>query len=243
MYMPQITFGSEVFEYEVIRKKRKTISIQITPEGMVKVSSPFGVDDKAIQDILYKKASWIISNLKSIKEVNKTSKEKHYVSGELIQFLGNNYRLEVYEDKSLKGIKVSLAENHFEVRINPDIYEDKREIFVKGALEEWLKQKARIIFEERTRYYCEKLNLKYNVIRIKEQKTLWGSCSSKGNLNYNWRLVMAPPSVLDYLVVHEVCHLKHRDHSKRYWDFVECVMPDYVDKRKWLKENGRKLVL
>ncbi|MDF2674900.1 MAG: hypothetical protein K0R09_3168, partial [Clostridiales bacterium] len=78
---------------------------------------------------------------------------------------------------------------------------------------------------------------------VKEQKTLWGSCSSKDNINFNWKLIMAPQAVLDYIVVHELCHLKHRDHSKNYWNLVEQIIPDHKEKRKWLKENGRSLVV
>jgi predicted metal-dependent hydrolase len=241
--MPQIIYENNVIEYEIIRRKRKTIGIQITPEGKVKVSSPLGVADKTIQDILYKKANWIISKLRWVKEMDKNFKEKEYISGELIQYLGKTYMIEVCEDEKLIGIRVVLVDNRFKVSINPNINGEKRNILIKNAIEEWLKRNAKVIFEERTRYYSEKLNLKYNVIRIKDQKTLWGSCSSQGNLNYNWRLVMAPLPILDYVVVHEVCHLKQRDHSKRFWELVEYIMPDYADKRKWLKENGRKLVL
>ncbi|WP_133627269.1 M48 family metallopeptidase [Fonticella tunisiensis] len=78
---------------------------------------------------------------------------------------------------------------------------------------------------------------------VKEQKSIWGSCSSRGNINFNWRLIMAPLSVIDYVVIHELCHLKHQDHSSKFWSLVEYVMPDYKEKKKWLRENGGRLKL
>lgn len=94
---------------------------------------------------------------------------------------------------------------------------------------------------ERVNDYAKQMGEMYSGIRIKDQKTLWGSCSTRRNLNFNWRLVMAPEKVLDYVIVHELCHLKHMDHSPAFWHWVESVMPDYRKHRKWLKENGWQL--
>ena len=105
------------------------------------------------------------------------------------------------------------------------------------------KQKAKRQILQRIEYYSAYIPeaVKINRITIKEQKSRWGSCSSKGNLNFNWRLILAPEAVLDYVVVHEMCHLKYMNHSKAFWSEVERILPDYKDRRKWLKENGNSL--
>lgn len=97
---------------------------------------------------------------------------------------------------------------------------------------------ARKRIPERAAYYAEIIGVTYGRITIREQKSRWGSCSSKGNLNFNWKLVLAPPEVLDYVVVHELCHRLQMNHSTAFWNEVERILPDYRERRKWLKENG-----
>ena len=113
----------------------------------------------------------------------------------------------------------------------------------RNALEARYHQAARNYFPKRVAYYETILGVTHGTITIRDQKTRWGSCSSKGNLNFNWRLMLAPPRILDYVVVHELCHRIEMNHSKAFWDAVETVLPDYRELRKWLKDNGRTLIL
>lgn len=113
----------------------------------------------------------------------------------------------------------------------------------RTALEKRYKEAARSYIPKRVAYYHDMTGGTYQRIAIRDQKTRWGSCSSKGTLSFNWRLMLAPPAVLDYVVVHELCHLTHMDHSPAFWQAVEAVCPDYRDLRKWLKEHGSELVL
>ena len=108
-------------------------------------------------------------------------------------------------------------------------------------LRSYYMESARKKFKRKTAAYANKMDVTYGRITIREQKTRWGSCSSKGNLNFNWKLILAPPEVLDYVVVHEHCHLKEMNHSKAFWDEVGKVMPEYETYKLWLKENGWKL--
>jgi len=114
---------------------------------------------------------------------------------------------------------------------------------IEQALGSWLRNKAEQVIDERLVYYRDIVGVSYHRFCIKAQKTRWGSCSSKGNLNFNWRLVMAPLWVLDYVVVHELSHLKHMNHSKEFWDTVAMHIPEYKKAVAWLKENGRSLKL
>lgn len=111
----------------------------------------------------------------------------------------------------------------------------------KEALEKRYRNLARECITKRASYYAAQLGVTYSSIRIAEQKTRWGSCSSRGTLSFHWRLVLAPPAVMDYVVVHEVCHLIHMDHSPDFWAEVESLMPDYKVYKTWLKKNGLAL--
>lgn len=108
-------------------------------------------------------------------------------------------------------------------------------------LEAPYRQAAKKYIPKRVRFYADILQVDYGKITIRDQKTRWGSCSSNGNLNFNWRLILAPPKVLDYVVIHELCHRKEMNHSTRFWQYVESIMPDYKEQRKWLKDNGSSL--
>ena len=113
----------------------------------------------------------------------------------------------------------------------------------RAALEKRYIEAAREYFPKRVAYFLPLTGGSYERITIRDQKTRWGSCSAKGTLSFNWRLMLAPPAVLDYVVVHELCHLTHMDHSAAFWALVEQVCPDYRTHRKWLKEHGQELVL
>jgi predicted metal-dependent hydrolase len=239
--MKLITYGSEVFEYKVIKKKRKTLGIKITNDGEVIVTSPFGVAEGVIYDIVSKKASWIIDKLNQVKEIDKHRGNEEFNDGKKVEFNGQAYLLKICEGSERKKALVYLNGDNIIVDIKSSYSNEERNSIVRNLLVDWFKEQARTRFIERTEYYAEKIGVKPYNIRIKEQKTLWGSCSGKNNINYNWKLVMAPPVVLDYVVVHELCHIVQRNHSNKFWELVEKIMPNYKELRKWLKENGRRL--
>jgi predicted metal-dependent hydrolase len=239
--MRQVIYNGKCFNYELIKKKKKNIGICITQDGKVLVTSPLHVDESYIHEVVVKKAQWILDKLKIVNERNKDIEKNEYINGERIYYLGKNYDIKVIED-DVKGVEIRFLGDVFEVHVNSMVIGDERLVLIKEALTNWLKEQAKVVFLERTELYGRRLNLKPNRIVIKGQKSIWGSCSTKNNINYNWRLIMAPLSVLDYVVVHELCHLKHHDHSSRFWSFVGSIMPDYMEKKKWLKENGSKLM-
>ena len=111
------------------------------------------------------------------------------------------------------------------------------------VLDKRYRNSAREIFHNRVAHYHEITGGTYNSITIRDQKSRWGSCSSRGTLSFNYRLIFAPPKVLDYVVVHELCHLTHMNHSKDFWNMVASVMPDYKIYKEWLKEHGGELTL
>ena len=112
-----------------------------------------------------------------------------------------------------------------------------------SALErQHLQNKACVVIPRRVAYYAEKLGVSYGKITLRQQKTRWGSCAANGNRNFNWLLILAPPEVLDYVVVHELCHRREMNHSQAFWKEVEKILPDYRERQKWLKDNGWRLM-
>ena len=122
-------------------------------------------------------------------------------------------------------------------------YAQKENVQKLSALErQHLQNKACVVIPRRVAYYAEKLGVSYGKITLRQQKTRWGSCAANGNLNFNWLLILAPPEVLDYVVVHELCHRREMNHSQAFWKEVEKILPDYQERQKWLKDNGWRLM-
>ncbi len=238
--MPTINYRDRCFEYEIIRKKIKNISIRIYKDGTVRISSPEFLEEGCIHRAVYERSDWILSKLKAMEELNKNIREREYSKGDMVVYLGHEYGLKAIDKVKAKG-KVRFQELEFEVEVNPKWTLEEREAEIREGLAEWYKHEAFRILKERTLHYSRILGSYPDNIRVKQQKSIWGSCSNKGNINFNWKLIMAPIAVLDYVVVHELCHLKQRNHSRDFWDLVEGLMPDYRVRRKWLKDNGRTL--
>ncbi len=214
---------------KVIKSKRKTFSLEITQDARLIVRAPFGASLGLIQDIVSQKINWI-KKKKSQMNLRK-KKPKKFIEGELFLYLGQKYPLK------LKSQKIALDLNK-NFNLSASEIKNAKEIFTN-----WYKKEAKIIIQDRVDYYAELNKLKYQKIRITSAKKRWGSCSANNNLNFSWRLVMAPMEIVDYVVVHELAHIKEKNHSSKFWQVVERIMPDYKQRRKWLKENGHLLNL
>ena len=155
-----------------------------------------------------------------------------------ILYRGREYRLVLRREPARKRIQVELEEDKLLISTP-----NTEPALIYKAIEKWYIGQAHMIFPVRVMHYLQFTGGEVKAIRIKDQKTRWWSCSSLHNLNFNWRLIMAPAEVLDYVVVHELCHLTHMNHSRDFWNMVEEVMPDYRVHRKWLKDNGNRLFM
>lgn len=144
-----------------------------------------------------------------------------------------------FVEEKQNWIKKHLVQMYFKAEENK---KQKKEPALTNADIEKLCQKALSVIPDKVKYYAEIMGVTYGRITIRDQKTRWGSCSSKGNLNFNCLLMLMPDKVLDYVVVHELCHLKQMNHSKKFWKEVERYMPDYPNYKKWLNENGGALI-
>lgn len=157
-------------------------------------------------------------------------------SGEQVYLLGREKTLIVVREDRKKGrISSVLDKILMFIPYEADYY------FKRQLLERWFRKQASRILTDKAEKFGTLVGVSFGTVRIKDQKSRWGSCSSKGNLNFNWRILMAPEAVCDYVVIHEVCHLKHMNHSPEFWLLVGTVCPEYRRYRKWLKERGKWL--
>lgn len=236
------------FEYKIIRRKRKTIGIKITHEGEVIITSPFNISEDSILNIVKKKEKWITNKLQLFSQ-RKIYKDREFKSGEKLLYIGKELELEIdnlNENKSfnldnynLNNDLVKILDKKVIVYI--DVNKHNIEDVIRELIIRFYRMEAEKLLKKRTYYYSNIIGVSFNRITVKDQKTIWGSCSSRKNINYSYRLIMAPIDIIDYVVVHELCHLIHMDHSKAYWDKVESILPDYRDRKQWLKHYGNTL--
>ncbi|WP_432663750.1 SprT family zinc-dependent metalloprotease [Wukongibacter baidiensis] len=221
-------------EFDVEYRKRKTMSIQIKREGMVLVIAPKGLSKETIKEVVKSKGKWICKKLDEFKEIGYKPENRSFVDGELFMYLGEKYPLKIeLHDGGIKRPDVMFFQDAIYIRTSKDDAE-----LLKKAMEKWYRERCLATITERVEYYKHLVGKEPNKIRVKEQKKRWGSCTSRGDLLFNWRCIMAPLDIIDYIVVHEMCHLIHMNHSKEYWKTVEAVIPDYKERREWLKKYG-----
>lgn len=225
-------------KYHLTRSKRKTIAISFDRDGNLCVKAPYFVSTRTIELFLKEKEAWINATSKRLENQRKQEllTRRPLENGDVFSLLGDKLTLTVIREERQRGKVVSAPGRIIlHVPFSAD-YEMKREL-----IEKWYRKEAAEIIRQKAEEFAKLLKVSYEDIRIKDQKSRWGSCSSKGNLNFNYRIIMAPETVCDYVVIHELCHLVHMDHSPAFWSLVESVCPTYRQYVKWLKTNGKQL--
>lgn len=237
--MEQVNYGSRLIEYSIKRSKRKkTLAITISSSAQVIVLAPYFVSKERINRIVQKKIPWIFKKQEYFKQLAELFPEKEYISGEQILFLGRKYRLKIKEgEKKCSSVPKMVGRKIF-ISTNQNLEPDEKKKFIKDRLLNWYFSIAAQIIKPRVERYSKLMNIIPRGIKIKDHKKRWGSCSTDGILRFNWRIAMAPISIVDYVVVHELCHLKIKNHSADFWRFVSLAMPDYQSRRHWLKNNA-----
>jgi len=217
---------------KIIRSKRKTISLQVSDEATLIVRAPFKVSEEIINRVILKHSNWIEKKKKEMQLRDIKFSKKEFVNGEGFLYLGNYYRLKLVENQE----NPLNFENGF--FLSKDYL-----VGAKGIFIDWYKERAYEKISERVRWYAQKRGFKYNKINITNAQKRWGSCSHLGNLNFSWRLIMAPLPVIDYVIVHELLHLCEKNHSKAFWNKVKMLITNYKKHQEWLKKNGHLLRL
>jgi len=216
---------------QVIRSRRRTIALIVLNDGKLVVRAPWGVTENQIQTIVERKAKWIITKQVLSREKQQRI-QKQYINGEEFLYLGYPYRLAIVDSPRPA---LNLEEQFLLARTSRN---KAKQVFTR-----WYKDQAMQVITSRVHFFIERLGVSCPIIRITSARTRWGSCSFRGTLSFTWRLVMAPLDIIDYVVLHELVHLNRKNHSKAFWLDVQANMPDFNERRNWLKENGYLLSL
>ncbi|WP_341876960.1 SprT family zinc-dependent metalloprotease [Defluviitalea saccharophila] len=232
----ELKYGTRSIPFEVVRAKRKTVKIVVTPPDQVVVTVPMKMNKDQILDIVQVKGKWIVQKIDYFKEFDYLPVKREYVNGELFMCLGNHYPLYIEYDSDIKKPEVMLSKDQFIIKTNMQSKE-----VIRKAMEQWYRDTAKNVIEERVKYYQKYFYIEPKDIKVKEQRKRWGSCTYDNRLLFNWRCIMATLESLDYVVVHEMSHMVHKNHSKQFWSFVEAILPDYKARKLWLRNNGIKM--
>ena len=235
--MPTLTVGKTEIPYTIRRSDRaKRQRIIVTRKG-VEVVAPVGHSQQDVVTFVHERRRWIHDEREKMQEVLATSPwPDHFVTGAKIPYRGRRMRLTVTTAPG--GSILTGYRNGFTVEVPESIPPSERDDTIRDVLTIWLRQ--RVADDARTfvRRYARKLGEEPKAVRIKDQKHLWGSCGKDRVINLNWRLIFMPKTVLEYAVAHEVCHLRHRDHSEVFWSRVKSLLPEYETRKKWLDQHG-----
>ncbi len=227
--------GKEVHYTLKTSQRAKNLRLSIDLENGLTVTVPEKYDPGSLGQVLIEKQGWILNKLAYFTKVQEDLSTAWIKPGKNILYRGHEYQVEV-QAKKTAACKVEIEDGKMVVMLDEGSGKDSAVV-----LERWLRSMARLLINQRIRVVNNVLKLRFNRVAIRGQKTRWGSCSRLGNLNFNWRLIMAPLPVMDYVVVHELLHLVEPNHSKKFWDLVENACPDYKSCREWLKKNGHRL--
>jgi predicted metal-dependent hydrolase len=216
--------------HKLVRSKRKTLALIVETDGTLTVRAPLRMKEADIWRFIEVKSDWI--KRKQVRVQKEAELLHRYMDGETFLYLGREVPLRLVPDR-----KPALVMDSF-FELTKSAQPQAASVF-----ETWYKKQARAVLTERVEFFARQHRFKAGKIRISSARTRWGSCNTKGTLSFTWRLVMAPLEIIDYVVVHELSHLKELNHSKAFWSQVEVILPDYKRRRAWLKKNGNSLRL
>lgn len=228
------------FDYEIKRRNRlgSSTSISVKPGGRVVVTAPKWVPIFFIKKFVEEKSDWIITSLKKYPQINKSEKFK---SGDKLLFFGEEIVLEIKQSQEFIRTKFSYLDNKFLVEVSSLHDEDKYHQEIRTSMERWYVEQGIAVLTEKVNKYSSLLGVNYSKITIKKVSSIWGSCSYQNNLCFSRKLIMAPHDIVDYVVIHEVCHMVHRNHSSHFWGLVLKFDPYFRQHRQWLKTNSHLL--
>ena len=229
-----ILFGDDEIRYSVTRsaRRKKTITITLHPSEGVIVAAPLRTPNAEIEALVRKRAGWI---LRKLGEERPAPQAREFASGESLPYLGREVPMFVQPTDG-RAPSVRLDGGRFLVECPKELAGEARRAVLREALISWYKDRAEGKMRLLVERWQSKVGAKPARIAIGNQKTRWGSCSSNGNIRFNCRLLMAPPGLIDYVIVHELCHLLVANHSDRFWEQVSRTMPDYEERRRRLRE-------
>ncbi|HEY8326419.1 MAG TPA: SprT family zinc-dependent metalloprotease [Ktedonobacterales bacterium] len=218
--------------------RARRVRLVIQPGGALEVVAPQGVARARVEAALREHEGWIIRTRARLADLAPASAPAPLEDGQALPCAGRELRLSLRE---------GAPEGRFQARLEGDqltlTLPRTDDALARAALERWYRRQAHAVIDERLAHWNAHYGFTWTRVAIKEQKTRWGSCSRRGALNFNWRLLLAPLPALDYVVIHELCHLKEPNHAPAFWALVAQTCPDYREWRGWLRRHGHELRL
>ena len=232
--IPEEVLGLRV---EVVRSIRRTAALHIIGSDL-QVRVPEHVGDERVAAFLQRKRPWIRSKVAEIRLLP-PHRNKELVSGESFPYLGRHYRLKIQEGHQ---VGVCLSGGYLKSTIRPTEQGEQREARIQQYLHNWYRSRALEHLKEKANRYAQQIGVTPAGVSVRNFKSRWGSCDKKGQVVFNWNIIKAPHAIADYVVVHELCHLIHPNHSKEFWQLVGRHDANYSEHRQWLKERGEALL-
>ena len=232
--IPKEVLGLRV---EVVRSIRRTAGLHIVGTDL-QVRVPEHLEDQRVAEILKQKRPWIRSKVAELQRVP-PHRSKELVSGETFPYLGRNYRLKVQEGHQ---VGVCLSGGYLRATIRPTEHNETQELRIQQYLQSWYRSRALERLQDKTHRYAQQIGVSPAGISVRNFKSRWGSCDKKGKVVFNWNIIKAPHSIVDYVVIHELCHLIHPNHSKDFWELVGRHDASYPEHRQWLRKTGAGLL-
>lgn len=214
-------------DYRIVYSERKTIALTVERDRSVVVAAPHGTSEETIRQAVETKKLWLYQKLNHTRKYPAAPVRKEFVTGETLLYLGRAYRLEVTDDDE-PGVRFH---NRFYIS-------RQRQAEASQLLQEWYMERAREKLTPHIRHFAEAMGVAYNRILVSDLRVRWASCTPKNNLNFNWRIIKSPQFVIDYLIVHELAHLREANHTSAFWNVVAVQLPRYLVAKEWLQENG-----
>jgi predicted metal-dependent hydrolase len=228
--------AKEGIRYDVVRSRRSTADIIIERDGRVVVRAPVKLSDERIGEIVESKSRWIYKNLAEWRDLNAKRVRREFRHGETFLYLGRSYRLALVLDQAppllLRNGRFCLRRDLVGGGDGEAARKAFRDYYVSRGLER---------IPQRVDYFAPKVGVAPRGIDVRELGNRWASCSPKGNLAFHWKCMMAPQTIIDYIVVHELCHMHRLDHTEAFWNEIDKVMPAYRERKEWLRVNGAGL--
>ena len=232
------THSGEEISFDIIYKKRTSIGIYIDLYGNVEVQAPKGTPVESVLQLLEEKWDWIQRKSKEMKDRALGPNVKVYDHGESFLYLGNAYPIQIYQDINIKQDHVVFEGDKLHIYVK-QVANEK----IKQALKRFYYQQCKALVEKSIQSFQSNFKIKPRSFRISDNKRTWGTCDSKLQLTFNWRLAMAPQRVIDYVVVHEMCHMVHLNHDRSFWRLVGRIIPDYKEQENWLALSSWKMTV
>ena len=227
----------------ITRKKGRftSVTMRVKPDGVVYVTAPRLMPQFVLNQILHTREEWFKKQIARYAQQKKESKQ--YKSGEHILYFGKEYPMKLHVSFNHLVTKIEFIDSIFHVFVHAGHPEAKQKELIQKTFKRWFMSEGKAYLIQRANYFASLIRMEYKSLTLKTVSSIWGSCSRDQKLTFNWKLILTPPEIIDYVVAHEISHLKHKHHQKSFWDQVELFDPDHRKHRAWLRKNSSNITI